>query len=215
MRKITKSWLSTRGACIHQVESFAKLFPDGMPLTEENVWKCHEAGLDVVWAFCHLMTKVQRQAFLIFSLKQRQPYIATLFRQSGLNARARAIEKLTFNNLDEAIRVFAVAIKSASKVTSLSIFIDTSVAARHASEAARYASLDTSKIPPRGTLFDPSWNAVRGASWDASRDAARTQPTITPAERDIAAKGAIREASRIEQIRWFIKTLITAKGEKS
>ena len=109
MKRITKSWLVRQQACADQVAQFAKLWPEGMPLTRANALICHKAGLDVVWAACRLMSIAQRRELIVFTLKQRQSCLVTLFDRAGLASHAQAIAVLDFSDLTEAERVFDAA----------------------------------------------------------------------------------------------------------
>jgi len=134
-----------------------------MLLTRENVWICHKAGLDVIWAACHMMTKEQRQEFILFTVRQRQPHLVELFTSIGLKEHATQIKNLRFDTSKEAQA--AIPILNAARAAAR----DTMGAARTATDA-RDAAWDD---------WDTAWAAWTAArnSWgilDAT-DAAREQ----------------------------------------
>ena len=92
-----------------EAKYFRTLFPFGMPLTEENIWKCHGLGIDVIRIMCRLMTQEQRNEFIPFTMRQRQPNIVLLFQRAGLDKMANTIEALNFEDLKEAYTVFCAA----------------------------------------------------------------------------------------------------------
>jgi hypothetical protein len=53
---ITQAWLEERGACADGIEAFAEVWPDGMPLTQENLVSSAAAGLTVEWLPEHLLS---------------------------------------------------------------------------------------------------------------------------------------------------------------
>ena len=52
---VTVEHLKAKDACQEQVDLFAATFPDGMPLTEENLLIAARAELDLHWAAIHLL----------------------------------------------------------------------------------------------------------------------------------------------------------------
>jgi hypothetical protein len=48
--------LEERGACADGIEAFAEVWPDGMPLTQENLVSSAAAGLTVEWLPEHLLS---------------------------------------------------------------------------------------------------------------------------------------------------------------
>src|SRR3990167_9799184 len=79
-----------------------RLYPNGVPLTARAALAIQEAGGDVLWGLVRLMTKPQRQDFILYSLRLRQPWLIKLFRKAGLPQHARALAKLRFDTVADA-----------------------------------------------------------------------------------------------------------------
>ncbi len=62
-RKVTLRDLDKLGACYMQRELFQETFPDGAYITEENLAKAEEAGLDVYWLITHAVNSPERRTF--------------------------------------------------------------------------------------------------------------------------------------------------------
>lgn len=90
------------GACTEHVTRIAALYPDGVPLTREAAFALQDAGVDVLWGLLRLMTKQERVEFALFTLRQRQPHLASLLRQADCEAHALAIEALRFDTPEDA-----------------------------------------------------------------------------------------------------------------
>lgn len=116
--KITPRWLNRHRACkdgwvrpYHDV--LLVRYPKGVPVTLEAALEAHEAGiswLDILWVALHqLRNRQDRRDFIIFTLRQRQPHLAMLFRRAGLNDHARAITSLDWSDLRRAQHILAAA----------------------------------------------------------------------------------------------------------
>jgi len=182
LTEITENALRRRGACSSQIDKFAQMFPESMPLTQGNVWKCHEAGLDVIWGACHLlMNKGQRKEFIYFTLRQRQPHIVKLLIGAGLKGHTERVAELDFADLEEAENVLDAAERAMWAMQAAS---GAERAARaDAEDAVRNAKRDA-RAAAEWTVRDAAWNA-----WDAAG----------------AAKRVAGDAEVKEQIRWCIK----------
>ena len=109
LEKITVAWLKKHKACLVDIREFHHLFPVGMELTRQNVLTCHQAGLDVIWAGCLLLTSAQRRAFAIYSLHQRLSPLMILLDKAGLKEHKRAVSDLDFKKPDLVTRVLDAA----------------------------------------------------------------------------------------------------------
>lgn len=99
---ITLRWLRRHGACDGWEPTFRELFPDGAPVTLEAALKGYEAGLDVVWVAVRLLRRPEQREFIIFTLRQRQPHIVTLFQRAGLAEHAAKIESIDWTDFKKA-----------------------------------------------------------------------------------------------------------------
>ena len=84
MKRITKTLLRRLKACPEQVETFAKLFPRGAEVTEENALKADKAGLDVNWLAYKVLTFPaweQYQAAIAQAWKQLEAVTAPALEQ--------------------------------------------------------------------------------------------------------------------------------------
>jgi len=209
MRKaITRKWLERNRACRGQVDTFSALFPEGMPLTRENVATCHKANLDIVWAACHLMAKTQRRDFIIFTLKQRQPHIVDLFKQVGLHDHAEKIKALTFddqNDQTEARHIFAAAWAAAWAVASAAAWAVDSAAAWAAARDAAWAVVASAAAwavdgdAAWAVAGDAAWAVASAAAWAAAR---------------AAGWYAAREAATDKQVEYCINVLLPKKERR-
>ena len=148
MRTITRSWLTNKGACRDQVDRFSGLYPKGMPLTAENVWACHKAGLDVIWAACHLMTKAQRQTFILYTLRQRQPHLVSLLARAGLKKQSVQIKSLKFDTVADATA--AIPVLNAAWAAAWDAAWDAAYAARDAAWEQQIEWCIAQLIKPHG-----------------------------------------------------------------
>lgn len=155
--------------CYDQYERVAQLYPDGVPLSRETALVLHEAGLDVIWGLVRLMTRRQRQEFILFTLRLRQPYLVTLFRRANHGEQAKDIAALRFENIGQAkaagpilgaagavARVARVAGNAAGAVAR---------AARVAEEVAAEAAWDAGEADENAA--EAAW-----AAWEADENAA-------------------------------------------
>src|SRR3972149_815693 len=149
-QEITLAWLRRHGACDGWHKTFQALFPRGAPLTREAAFKAHDAGLDVLWVGIALLTADERREFIVFTLKQRQPHLVSLFREAHLGGHAEAIAAIDWGNLSDA-KVVLTAARNAAW--------DGAWAAAWAADAARAAR-------------DAAWDAASDAAWDAAAWAA-------------------------------------------
>lgn len=56
MTRITVEWLKRRGAMCNEVEVFAREWPEGAEVTEVNLTRAAELGLDLHWFACKFFT---------------------------------------------------------------------------------------------------------------------------------------------------------------
>ena len=164
MTIISKRWLRRRKACSNGwLAIMREHWPDGAPATLETAQAAHAAGVppeDILWVAIRLLgRKRDRQQFILFTLKQRQPYLVKLFKRAKLPDHADAIEALTWADLAEARQVLDAAWAAARAAWD---------AARAAARDARWAAGDANDAATR----DAAWTAARDAAWTASYDAA-------------------------------------------
>ena len=166
-RVITLARLRKLEPCADQYAIVARLYPSGVPLTTEAMAALEAAGVDTMWAGLRLLTAKQRSAFVIFTLRQRQTAMVTLFERVGLPEHAAAIEALRLQKLGDkktAGKVFAAAASDvASDVASDAAASD---AARAASNAAWAAS--NAAAPPASVAAGAASDAAWAAAWAAS-----------------------------------------------
>jgi hypothetical protein len=60
---ITVEMLEDAGACSEQVEIFGKEWPEGVEVTEINITRAVELGLELHWAALHLLNEAQGVVF--------------------------------------------------------------------------------------------------------------------------------------------------------
>src|SRR3990167_1733012 len=82
--------------CPDQFAIVERDYPQGVPLTAKAALDIQRKGGDVMWALARLMTKVQRQQFILYTLRLRQPHLVSLFEKAGLREHAAAIKRLRF-----------------------------------------------------------------------------------------------------------------------
>jgi hypothetical protein len=183
-RVISHRQIAAWGACSEQRNQIKDLYPDGVPLTRDAALSLHENGIDVLWGALRLLTEDERVEFLLFTLRQRQPYIVSLLRAAGLDQHASAVAALRFDTPDDA--------RAATTI------LDTARAA--ARDAAWEATRDAA-----WAAWTAAWNAAWNAAWEATRDAAWAVWAATcTADRAAAWNAATREqivwvCDRIEQ----------------
>ena len=183
-RVITLARLRKLEPCADQYAIVARLYPSGVPLTTEAMAALEAAGVDTMWAGLRLLTAKQRSAFVIFTLRQRQTAMVTLFERVGLPEHAAAIEALRLQKLGDkktAGKVFAAAASDVARAAAASVAA-ASDAARAASNAAWAAS--NAAAPPA--------SVAAGAASDAAWAASHAAHALVPAARaawDVASAG--------------------------
>ncbi len=130
---ITHRRIARWGACAGQAETARRLYPAGVPLTEEAAVRLKEAGCDPLWGLLRLLTRAQRRAFIAWTLTQRQPHLVTLLRSAGLDAHADAVAQLADPASAEAQAAYAAARDAAGAAWAA---WDAAWAARDAARAA-------------------------------------------------------------------------------
>ena len=178
---ITLRWLRRHGACDGWEPKFRELFPDGAPITLDAALKAQEADLDVLWVAVRLLRPIERRDFIIFTLRQRQPHIANLFRRIGIAEHATKVEAIDWTDLKEAKQVLDAAW-----------------------DATRAAAWDAAWDATRAATWDAAWDATRAATWDATRAAAWD---ATWAAAWDATWAAARDAAIKEQLEWIAEKL--------
>ena len=187
---ITLRWLRRHGACDGWEPKFRELFPDGAPITLE-------ADLDVLWVAVRLLRPIERRDFIIFTLRQRQPHIANLFRRIGIAEHATKVEAIDWTDLKEAKQV----LDAAWDATRAAAWDATRAATWDAAwDAALEASCEATRDAAWDSAFDASWAAARDATWAAAWAA------TWAAARD-ATWAAARDAAIKEQLEWIAEKL--------
>ena len=187
---ITLERLERMKPCAEQYATVARMYPDGVPLTAAAIAALEAAGVDTMWAGLRLLTARQRREFVVFTLRQRQPALVTLFGRAGLPEQAAAIEALRlreFGDMPVAQEVFAAARDAARG------------AARVAAWDAAWAESDASSVSARA-----AWDASAAAS-AASAAVSATARAARDAERDA------RDAATAEQRAWLLDALRGAR----
>lgn len=131
-----------------QIARLRQRYPDGVPLTRAVGRELLVQGYPVVDFAVRLLDEEATRAFILFTLRQRQPHLVTLFRAAGLPEHAEAIAALTWDDLTRAQSVLATA---------------ATWAATAASWAATHASWAATHTPWAATAADDASWAVRQA----------------------------------------------------
>ena len=187
---ITLERLERMKPCAEQYATVARMYPDGVPLTAAAIAALEAAGVDTMWAGLRLLTARQRLEFVVFTLRQRQPALVTLFGRAGLPEQAAAIEALRlreFGDMPVAQEVFAAARDAARG------------AARVAAWDAAWAESDASSVSARAASDAESVAIAARAAVSATARAA------SDAERDA------RDAATAEQRAWLLDALRGAR----
>jgi hypothetical protein len=199
---ITNHWLRRHQACEDGWQAiFADRWPEGAPVTLETALEAITAGIswaDVMWVAVRcLPSRRKRREFIIFTLRQRQPHLVTLFRQVKLNAHAKAIEALDWSDLDKAVRVLAAAAAAAWAAWDAAGDAAGAAWAVGATCDAWDAARDAARAT--GAARDAAWRAARAAR-DTARDARDTARDARDTARD--ARDAW-DAAYHEQLEWI------------
>ena len=187
---ITLERLERMKPCAEQYATVARMYPDGVPLTAAAIAALEAAGVDTMWAGLRLLTARQRREFVVFTLRQRQPALVTLFGRAGLPEQAAAIEALRlreFGDMPVAQEVFAAARDAARG------------AARVAAWDAAWAESAASSVSARAASDAESVAIAARAAVSATARAA------SDAERDA------RDAATAEQRAWLLDALRGAR----
>ena len=167
--------------CSSQMAQIEKLYPQGIPMTAEAISRLRNAGVDVIWGACHLMTRAERRQFIIFTLHQRQPSLVSLFVAAKLHDHAAAIARLDWIDLHQARTILQAAAGAAW-----------AAGAAIAAAGAAWAAVDAARAV---------WTVMDATAWaaEAAAGAARA------AEAAIAAAGAAVAARDVvdEQLAWL------------
>ena len=206
---ITLERLERMKPCAEQYATVARMYPDGVPLTAAAIAALEPAGVDTMWAGLRLLTARQRREFVVFTLRQRQPALVTLFGRAGLPEQAAAIEALRlreFGDMPVAQEVFAAArdaardaARGAARVAAWDAAwaesAASSVSARAASAAVSAAASAAS------AAVSAAARAARAAAWDAVAVSATARAARAAAWDAVAAATAEQRAWLLDALR--------------
>lgn len=167
MSIITAKWLIDCHACPEQIEKFATLWPNGVELTPEVAEEAYREGLNTIWGACHMMTNEQRRAFIIWTLRQRQPYLVMLLKRAGMSPSA---------DVDgTGLKLVTLVLENTWKATQT---------AREAVQAAWEAVWEAARMATRdvGDAAQATWNVIWDAAWAIRAEEEATRPAEEDAQ---------------------------------
>ena len=147
--------------CLSDYTKVAAAYPDGVPLTAEAGLALRAAGVDVQWAALRLLTPQGRRDFVLFTLRQRQPHVVSLFRAAGDTATADAIAACKFETWQDA--------RAATPILE--------AARARASARALDSAWDSAGAAARAAARAAAWDAARASAWDSAWDSAWASAT--------------------------------------
>ena len=132
-------------------------YPTAIPLLPETIDLFVSQGVDVLWAGLQLLTNEERVGLILWSLRYRQPHVATLLRSSAMHAEADTFAALRFETVEDAAAALPIleGIRAAT-------WAATWAATRDATWAATWAAT-------RAATWAATWAATRDATRDATR----------------------------------------------
>lgn len=85
------------------LSSCKRLYPEGVPFTLEAFDALVAEGVEMHWAIGRLCPPKLRLNFVLFTLRQRHPSLAVLFRKANFSDHALALAVLRFDTLDHVL----------------------------------------------------------------------------------------------------------------
>lgn len=161
--------------CARDFGHVERQFPATIPLLPETIDLLVSQGVDVLWAGLHLLTDDERGAFMLWTLRYRQPHVAAIFRRAGMVAEAEEYAALPFETRADAEAALPLLerIGDTARATAWA-------AAWAVAWAAAWAAA-------RATAMDTAWNAAWNAAWDDLQRAGGRWVLATLAAREGAA----------------------------
>lgn len=139
---VTLADLRAWGACGDAYRAIKRRYPKGVPLTVEAGLALDRADVDVLWGAVRLLDDDERAAFVLFTLRQRQPFLVALLHGADLSGQAAATAMLRFDTAAHASAA-APPLDAAADAAHAHISNDRpSALSRRASAALARAGLD-------------------------------------------------------------------------
>lgn len=144
--------------CAHDFGHVERQFPTTIPLLPETVDLLVSQGVDVLWAGLHLLTDAERGAFILWTLRYRQPHVAAILRRAGMVAEAEEYAALPFETRADA----EAALPLLERIGDA----DWATAWDAARATARATAWDAARVTAKVTAWDAAW----ATAWATARD---------------------------------------------
>ena len=63
LKRVTRKWLDRHCACPEEVRVFCREWPDGAEISQANLVRAHELGLDLAWFLEQVLSAPARRAY--------------------------------------------------------------------------------------------------------------------------------------------------------